>query len=152
MIKDINILQEIIAEWTAVEELFLTARYSWTEVEAAPSIIEPTRDVAIVASNLCVIFATAILEKALAQFREEKVFKSNTFSLNNLMEASTKNLSWRNYRLIDDVRRKRNAIAHENVRFSEEDCFDMILAIREELVGWSILEPTKDRRLLISRG
>ena len=72
MIRDQAIKEQPSAEWEAVEEMLDTARWTWAQVEVVPSILESTRDLQILASNLCVLFATSVLEKVLIQLRDSE--------------------------------------------------------------------------------
>ncbi|MCL4709100.1 hypothetical protein KJ068_28390 [bacterium] len=141
MIREQEVLMQLNVEWEAVEEMLKTARWSWTEVEVAPSVLDLSRDLAVAASNLCVLFAMAVLERTLLQLRDEKVFISDRSSLSNLMLASKNyGLPWMNYDLVDEIRTKRNAIAHKQTKFSEYECMAMVLAVKSELESWSIIK------------
>ena len=141
MMQDTSVLEEIVDEWKALEEMLDISRYSWTETEVAPGVIDFTRALAEMTANLCVVFALGILERTLLQLRDEGVFPSKGCALESLMLASNEaGLSWLDFAQIDDVRRRRNGIAHKLQRFPEDDCLKMVRAIKAELQGWSIVK------------
>ncbi len=146
MIQDTVVLEEINDNWKAVEEMLDISRYSWTETEVAPGIIDFTRTLAEMTANLCVVFALGVLERTLLQLRDEGVFPSKGCALKSLMFASSEaGLSWLDFGWIDDIRRCRNNIAHKPQSFPEDECLIMINAIKAELQAWSILKGPEER-------
>ena len=140
MIQDQIVLEGLRAEWKAIEDFLETIRCSWVEVETPAFQFEPSRDLAFLAANMCVVFALGLLERVLRQLKDEKVIRTDGCTLSHLMTASQMaGLSWKDYDLIDRIRIKRNEIAHKQLRLSEEECGKIVRAISDELQCWSII-------------
>lgn len=102
--------------------------------------LEASRDLALLAANMCVVFALGLLERVLRQLKDEKVIRTDGCTLSHLMLASQMSgLPWKSYDLIDRIRIQRNETAHKQLRLSEEECGKIVGAIRDELQSWAII-------------
>lgn len=136
--------EEIAIEWRALEDMVELARWSWTQVDVGYGQFEFTHELTVSSLNLCVIFGLSVLEKALLRLRSEGHFNTRDSSLFGLVQASqAAGFVWRDSLLLDGIRRKRNEIAHQRARFSENECLVMLLAIAEELEELATISPRR---------
>ena len=140
MLLSQEVRTEIAAEWRTLEDMVELARWSWTEVDVGYGDFKFTRELAVSSLNLCVLFGLSLLERVLLHLRNEGYFRTRGSSLYRLMQASRDaGLPWRDFRCIDDIRRRRNEVAHRRGRFNEKECLAMLLAIADELEEQSIV-------------
>ena len=137
--------QQLAHDWAALEEMVQLARWSWTETDVGHGQFEQTGELATAALNLCVLFALSVLERGLSYMRNEGLFASNDSSLYGLMHSSRNaGLTWKNFNRIDGIRRSRNALAHRQTRFTQDECLVMLLVISDELAALSIVSPNRE--------
>jgi hypothetical protein len=89
--------------------------------------------------NLAVIHAYSVLEQTLRQLAAEDKFASATQGLESLMRASRDVLRWQDYATVDEGRKWRNAVAHEQQLLDRSQCWRYIDALNVELTAWGIL-------------
>ncbi|MCO5190954.1 MAG: hypothetical protein M9928_17250 [Anaerolineae bacterium] len=144
--------EESAIEWCAVEDMVELARWSWTEVDVGYGQFEFSRELTVLSLNLCVVFGLSVLERALLRSRSEGYFSTRDSSFFGLMRASQDaGFAWRDAPLLDRIRNRRNEIAHQRARFSENECLVMLLAIAEELEEFVGVAPQR-RLFMHSRG
>jgi hypothetical protein len=132
VIKDQNVRAEIAQEWRSVRALV-----NWHRGHASPGgyILEKPPDKFY---NLPLVLAYAVLDDVLAQMINEHIFKcsknnGNCFNLGDKMKSSIGMLAWIDYTTIDDVRKKRNEVAHKGILHSQGVCLQYINAVEDEL-------------------
>ena len=125
---------------------------SWRSVRAVEAMIQtntgPTfyslvphaTGFAQVAESLLLVFATSVLEASLLNLRDAGRFISKRSELGSLMKASKEALPWQDYATIDQVRLRRNGVAHRAELLDRGECANALGAIARELIAWSILE------------
>ncbi len=92
-----------------------------------------------ISHNLVLLFAFSVLENVLKQLRDEGAFTERRNVLGKLMDASCSVIPWSNYNLVNDARKERNRIAHQQQIIERGKCWDYVDAIEAELVTWEIL-------------
>ena len=103
------------------------------------SIVPHATGFARVPESLLLIFAVSVLEEALKCLCAEGAFSAQRAELGALMKASKDKVPWQDYGLIDQVRLRRNKVAHQRKFLAEGQCSQDLSAIAKELLAWRIL-------------
>ena len=138
MIKNVTLKKKIQKDWDGVRKFQSMIQ---AHLNASGGIIGggATHQLRNISHNLMLLFAFSVLETALKQLRDEGAFAGNSNSLKRLMYSSKNNLTWIDFKLIDEARDKRNKVAHQQKTLSRADCWKYIDAIEKELVSWNIV-------------
>jgi hypothetical protein len=126
-------------------------RESWRTVREIEAMIQKTVNTPIIFSlvplatgfsrvpeSLLLLFAVSVLEDALKQLREEKLFSSKP-NLKAMMQASRAVLPWQDFAGVDGVRERRNKIAHEREFLKQGEYKPYLDALAQELLAWRVL-------------
>ena len=137
MIRDSSVLQNVIDEWK-------TVRTTWDMVAA--NIVFSfagggyvSHEFRCVAYSLTLLFGFTVLEHILQQLQNEGHFSCQSTSVGKLMIASQHSLPWVDYTLVDEVRKRRNDIAHRQQWIEIDDCKRYLDAVENELRAWKII-------------
>ena len=103
------------------------------------SLIPNATGFARVPESLLLIFAVSVMEDALKCLASEGVFRARRHELGALMKASKDALRWQDYNEIEQVRLRRNKVAHQRVFLKDGQCRQDLSAIATELLAWKIL-------------
>ena len=137
MIQDQSILQDVRAEWAFVRRAqnMMALGHNSSLVGGFPT----TQDFKNATYSLCLLFAFSVLERVLAQLKNEGMFSCGSRQLGCLMAASRSNLAWVDYALVDQARVARNRVAHHYEWPDRIDCWKYLDAIEAELKAWQIV-------------
>lgn len=80
-----------------------------------------------------------MLKDALLHMRDEGLFRSGSTQLGALMHKSKSHIHWTDYSLVDDARKDRNRVAHDQLILKRGIVWEYVHAIETELVSWQIL-------------
>jgi len=103
------------------------------------SLIPNATGFARVPESLLLVFAVSVLEEALKCLCTEGAFAARRWELGFLMKASKDALPWQNYEWIEQVRLRRNRVAHQRVFLEAGQCDLDLSAIAKELLAWKVL-------------
>lgn len=134
MLKDCARQVEFQKEWNYVREFQCNLQ---AHLNAANGATHKLREVT---HNILLLFAFSVFENVLLQLKHEGTFTSKDNKLGSLMHGSKNNLTWVNFKLVDEAREKRNGITHDKNIISRKDCWEYIDAIENELFGWGVTE------------
>ena len=139
MIKDKILIAEIVQEWATIRSL---VHWSRSYIGSGDVFINETAPDEFY--NLPLVLAYSTLDAALGQFINEGLFPClicRCFKLGEKMWSSknTTAIKWLNYSLVDQGRKARNGLAHENTLVAKNDCLRYIEAVGAELKGWGLI-------------
>ena len=138
MIKDNNALQEIRQQWDGVVALRQKIhRNLFASVGFGGGFSHFTADCA---HNLPFLHACSVLNDALEQMRDEKVFLCKSRTLGNLVKAAKQQISWVNYAEVKKLVKGRNGLAHHAALLPRSDCWHYLDVVETELRNWSIIK------------
>lgn len=151
MIQDQAMLQELVTEWHSVRKT-----QSFIQINIAAGFGRGGFFLDAFPNNcyaLLLPFGFSVLEHALQQMRDERVFQCRSSRLKNLMDASASALSWCDFAAVDKGRETRNKLTHEQIVPPHTETFTALDAIEGEFVEWKILSgPVKyEHSISISR-
>ena len=138
MIRDVHAQEAIEEEWHALRrsqgklQVNVTASFSrgaWFLPQIADDIYA-----------LLLPFGFSVLEHALQQMRDEKLFTCGSSKLGALMTSSRAAIPWSDYPAINVGREIRNKLTHEQVIPSHGDTFRILDDIERELIAWKVLK------------
>ena len=138
MISDKTKLEKLGKEWIAVKR-------SQGMVEANTfggmplGVAVLTEEFMDLCHNLVLVYACAVLNDVLDQFRKERHFSCNSRYLGALMDESKNHIPWVNFPLVDEGKEHRNDIAHDLKLLPRADCWKYIDAIEQELIAWQVI-------------
>ncbi len=139
MVSDKASLKQIQESWKTVR--IVEARIRTTlNSPSIFSFLPRATGFSSVPESLLLVFGVSVLEDALRQMRDEKLFQSQRTELSHLMKASKSVLPWKNYAEVEKIRLRRNRVAHQREFLPEGQCTKDLGAISRELLAWSILE------------
>lgn len=140
MIKDQKEIENLRKEWSGVRNIQAKIqRHLNVGSVGAIGGVGSTHELRNISHNLTLLFAFSVLEGALKQMHIEGMFKADNTRVGTLMYASQKVISWRNFSLVDQARKDRNKIAHDQEIFGREKCWSYLDAIEAELVAWQVV-------------
>jgi hypothetical protein len=139
MIKDPEARQRIRDSWKTVRKL--QARIHTALQPTLFSLVPSMTNFREVPDSLLLLFAVSVLENALDELRNQGVFSSRGSELGRLIEASRGTLRWQDYGKIQEIKNRRNDLAHERVFPPSDKCGEYLDAIAKELLAWGVLEP-----------
>ncbi len=137
MMKDNNVLKEMVGAWEGVRKMqAMLDTYATTAlVGGFPQL----SDYQNACHGLTLIYAYAVLQEVLEQLRDEGQFVSSSGKLGTLMHESKKSLPWVDFAIIDKGRERRNDVAHRRSIVPLAESRRYIDAIEQELIAWKIL-------------
>jgi hypothetical protein len=138
MITDPRRLQHIRDSWNTVR--ILEARITTTLNAGLFSLVPMLTNFKEVPESLLLLFAVSILEDTLEQLRDQGVFACQGRELERLMKASTGKLPWKHFEKIQEIKNRRNRVAHDREFLRNDQCAQYLTAIEQELVAWGVLE------------
>jgi hypothetical protein len=133
MIKDSQAKTHLNQSWAAIRKLCGSGHVFWTR-GAAISVRTPDSTF-----NLPFVLAYAVLDQCLNVLISEGTIVCKDWKLGVKMAASKDILPWVDYPLVDDGRSVRNAVAHEAILATKEDCLKFVNAIEAEFKAWGVL-------------
>lgn len=128
----------LVQSWLTVRTL--EARIRMNTGPMLYSFIPHATRFAAVPESLLLVFAMSVVEKSLDCLRAEGRFSSSKRGLHDLMKASKSFIPWQNYDWIDDVRLRRNRVAHHQALLEHGQCERDLQFISLELLAWGILD------------
>ncbi len=138
MITNPEVLQSLRDSWATVR--ILEARIQTTLHAGLFALVPQMTNFQEVPDSLLLLFAVSVLENTLKKLRDQGVFPSKGQELGRLMQESTGKLCWQNYGKIQEIKNRRNRIAHERVFLRSGQCAEYLDAIENELLAWRVLE------------
>ena len=97
------------------------------------------RRVAESALNLPLVHTVSTLHEGLKQLHLEGHFPAKNELLGTLLWESRVHLPWINFKLMDEIRDRRNKLAHHGAMIPRDDCEKSISAIKLQLEAWKII-------------
>lgn len=138
MIRDAQCLETLRKEWE-----FARSRRDFIFRNAVGSSVlggHPSLPLMDYCNNLALVFAYSVLQDVLAQLKDEGLFDGKRSTLGALMHDSRRELTWKNFPLVDQGRKARNGIAHDQGVLPRDKCWEYVDAIEQELLGWQVLD------------
>lgn len=137
MITDPKSRQAVRASWKSVR--VLDAQIRATTGPNIFSLIPAATGFARVPESLLQVFAVSVLQEALERIQEEGVFRATRPGLKGLMDGSRPQLPWVDFGAMDEVRLRRNRVAHEGHLLQSGQCENDLALIARELIAWGVL-------------
>jgi hypothetical protein len=138
MITDSKKLQHIRDSWNTVR--ILEARIKRTLNAGLFSLVPMMTNFKEVPESLLLLFAISVLEDTLEQLRDQGLFACEGRGLERLMKASTDKLSWKHFEEIQEIKNRRNLVAHHREFLRNGQCAQYLTAIEQELLAWGVLD------------
>ena len=134
MIIDRDVLNPIRQDWESVR-----LKQNRIRVNMGMAFGKLSFEFSDFAYTLILIYAYSVLRDVLMQLRKEKRFTSNKNGLYHLMQGSKDTIHWIDFDQVDEGRKQRDKIAHEDLILPRGETWEYIDAIEKELVNWQII-------------
>jgi hypothetical protein len=139
MLTDPEALQHIRDSWKTVR--ILQARINTIHTPTIFSVVPVADNFREVAESLLLLFATSVLEDTLEKLCDQGVFaQTGLRGFERLMKASIGKLCWQNFGKIQEIKNRRNKVAHERAFPPSDKCAEYLNAIAKQLLAWDVLE------------
>jgi hypothetical protein len=141
MITDPEALQRIRESWKTVR--ILQAKIDTTMSAHPLSLLPAMTNFRVVPESLLLVFATSVLEDTLRQLQHQGIFgpkEPQQWGLGRLIVESRGTLCWQDYGKIQEIKNRRNDVAHKRAFPPSDKCAEYLNAIAKELMEWRVLE------------
>lgn len=146
---DVTTLDELRASWNTVR--LSQAKVGTNLAAGAFGSAFQTDDFRNLTHGFILLFAVSVLEEALERFRDHGLFSPKRGGLKELIRASKDALPWIDWDGMEQVRDRRNSLAHHLTYPTRAQSWEDIDAIETELVAWGVLTGRAKAEYTITR-
>ncbi len=146
---DFETLDELRASWNTVR--LSQAMVQTNLAVGAFGLAVRTNDFRDLTNGLILLFAVSVLEEALERYRDDGLFVPKRGGLKELVNASKEALPWINWDGMEQIRNRRNDVAHHLKYPPRAQSWSDIDSVEKELISWGVLSGPVKAEYTITR-